>query len=550
MDNEGRLVSDENGLKASVSWTLLTLLVLAAIGLRLPGIAWLIGVGPTPDFSFTTDDQRFVDLARNFAVGMPDGYVHGMTSQLLALRAILSPFITEPNLLQLLRLITIAYAALTIVLIYATARSWSLTRNYSLLAVFFLATAPLHVATSNFGTADVTAVFYFYATLACEAKYLQTRQTKWFIFSAALTGVTISVKLFLPLLVPLALLILVHTSSTLLLRGLLAGVVALISFAAASLFAYGYSDFITLTSVLRSDVVAIPGSNNVIRQLLLYLWDAVSALNVLVALLTAVGAAYYAARNIRSLRTLWQHISQSRDWRASITPTSLMISGLAAHAFLIVTAGAHAVRHELVFVPIACIGAAYGLMAILERRPSTSWLKRACTLTLLIYGISNAVAVEGLFNQDVRAEVANWVRHPSNSEKFFLTFSEWSRIKGVTLVKDALPSSLDHRTQIVTCDLEFNGYLRSRDASTYATAGGQKRTDFFWDIFEGRSTFRVVKIFAQRPLSLEQALVDNQLLRPFGTYIPKTCLIFGQGTPEAGFEFSDVLPKIYYTAGW
>ena len=51
----------------------LACVLLLTVALRVPGLGWLLGIGPTADFSFMTDDQRFVDLAKDLRAGMPDG---------------------------------------------------------------------------------------------------------------------------------------------------------------------------------------------------------------------------------------------------------------------------------------------------------------------------------------------------------------------------------------------------------------------------------------------------------------------------------------------
>lgn len=532
-------------------WVLLSAIITGSLALRVPGLDWLVGFGPTNDYSFRLDDQRFVDLAKNFLAGMVDGYVHGMTTHLLGLEAVLGPFFPGQNPLQLLRAVTVIYAALTVLLVFVMARAWAIGNADALLAAFFLAAAPMHVANSNFGTADVTAVFYFYLTLFAEGKYLHTKDPLWFVLAAALTGAAIAIKFFIPLLLPLTLLIFVHRGRDLLTKALTASLVFLGCFETFSLFAYRLTDFKTLIATLRGDVISVPGGNGIVVQLVLYSWDLISGLSLPVAILLLIGLVTTTSQLARRLPSITASGTTQRDWRSFITPNSLLFSALAMHGLVIVSSGAHASRHELVYLPVACIGAACTLKTILGRYAHIPWLRPVSISILLIYGGANAIAVESLYTRDIRIDVADWTsKHIPNSRNI-LTFSEFSRIKGITYDHNANPQLLDTSKYILTCDTEYKAYLKSRDATTYDVYGGQKRVDFFWDVFEGKSAFRVIKVFKQAPLSIEQMLIDSQILRPVGSFVPKTCFVLGADTAtNAIVERSDVWPRLYYAAGW
>lgn len=533
------------------AWVSLSILVVAAIALRVPGLFWLLGVGPTDDYSFNTDDQRFVDLAKNFNAGMPDGYVHGMTTHLLALRAVIEPLFPGPNLLQLLKVVTLTYAGLSVILTYALARDWSVSNKGAVLAAFFVTTAPMHVACSNFGTADVTAVFCFYLTMFAQGRYIRTSEQLWFVISAALTGVAIAVKLFVPLLLPLLLLILLHRGRAILTQGLTAALVAIGAFETALLFSYSPTDFVKLWTVLRDDNLSITAGNGPFKQAVLYAWDFISAVNLPVVALIFAGFFVCVLPSVRSSAVRIWHRVMMRGWRSFLTPGFLLFVTLFAHAVLLALADIHGARHLLVFVPIACIGAAYSLIIILGRIRHARVFSPVIVALLCAYCVYNAVAVESLFVHDVRNDASRWAGELRAQGKEVLTFSNWSQLKHVSYEPDIAMSALAPDSHVLTCDMEFNRYLRGRYAEDlYAAYGGQERLNFFWDAFQGRSQFAVLRDFRQFPLSLEQKLIDRQILRPIGTFVPKRCLILGPATLGARVPTSDLWPRLYYTSGW
>jgi len=531
-------------------YAILGVIILAAIAIRVPGIFWLVGAGPTADYSFMTDDQRFVDLSKNFQAGTFDGYVYGMTTHLLALEALLAPVIRNPNPLQLLRVVTIGYAALTCALVFAFSKLWFKDSRVALYAAFFLSVAPLYVATSNFGTADVTAVFYFYLALYAGVAYLDGGNPWWFVLASATVGAAIAVKFFLPLLAPLALLVFRHRGRHLLIAGLVASVTLIVGFEGLSLFSYRPGYLVLLLQVLRRDVVANSGGNGPATQLLLYLWDMVSATSVPIAGLLFAGACLWGWRACRRLPAILGALTMREDWRNYVTGDALVVLALSMYALSMLFSGVHAVRYMLVFLPIGCIGAARTLVTLTSSVRMPSWAHFAAVVILITYCGANAVALENLFMTDIRGDLAVWAQTVVAQGKFVLTLSGWSQVKGSVLDLHADPTLLDASTLVVSCDLEFNAYLRSRSAATHRAFGGQRRSDFFWDVYEGRSPYRIVKVFRQRALSPEQKLIDMQWLRPVGTFVPKLCVVLGRDGAGASAVGSGIWPKHYYTAGW
>ena len=527
-------------------------LILAAVINRIPGLFWLVDVAPTSDYSFNGDDQRFVDLAKDFTAGMPDGYVHGMTTQLLGISLLADKLLPDSNLLQLLKIVTLIYAALTLLLTFFIAKSWLGNDTSAILATFFLATAPLHIVSSNFGTADVTAVFYFYLTLFVAAKYLKTRDQIWFVLAAILTGAAIAIKFFIPLFVPLALLAVAHRGKQLITQTLTAFFLAIGSFELILLFAYTPWDFYNFYQMLRYDNVTIVGGNNPIKQLILYLWDFISAASIPLSIILAIAATLFFVRlNASRLIGILAWIKNPdtfTDWPRLITPQLLLTTTLLVHGLLITSSGIHAARHLLVFLPAACIVAAHALDLILQHFEKIKYLKAAVILVLVLYGSINAFFVEKLYADDVRKDVARSVNRFIAQGDSVVTANRWSLLKDM---KFEVKQTFDPSTVVVTCDLEFNGYLRGRDASKiYGTLGGQPRLEFFWDVFEERSNFKILEVHKQPPLSFEQKLIDMQILRPIGSFVPKICLILGTKGTGLSVPKQSIFPKVYYTAGW
>src|SRR5580658_9597735 len=189
---------------ARATWLCLGLISCAAILLRWPALRWLSGAGISADYTFHPDVNRFVLAASDIHLPNPDGYPQGMTTLLYLTHLALARF-TGSALLPLLQAITIVHAGALVAITYATARFWGLNRAQSLLGAAFLAVAPLALAQSNFGTADIAAVTYFYAALLCGGQYLHTRAQLWFVLMCTLTGMCLAMKFFVPLFAPLAL---------------------------------------------------------------------------------------------------------------------------------------------------------------------------------------------------------------------------------------------------------------------------------------------------------------------------------------------------------
>ncbi len=520
-------------MNVRLAWLILAFIIAAGVMLRMPAVHWLSGAADDVDFSFQPDDERFVLAAKDIKAPNPDGYPQAMTTQLYLVHSLVSR-LTRASVLQVLHAITIFYAGLSILLTYVIARTWRMSRGCALLGAAFLCVAPLAVVQSNFGTADVTAMFYFYATLLVGGQYLRAQKQLWFVILCALTGMALAVKFFIPLFAPLALVLAVQRKGERLAQTLTAVCVVAASFEALSLFKYTPWDLHHLFTMLRDDNVVIAGVQSDIvasgpfDQLRRYSWDLVSAVGIPSALLFVVGIILW----LRSLRGSTQRLRagvSAGGWRTLVTPASLFITALSLQALLLVISRIHAERHVLVFVPVICIAAARALFGLLSSPRLMAPARALAIAVILAFQTSEAVAVEGLYRTDVRADLANWAAQQASDGKRVISMAPFSNVRGSVYVRDQDPSLLDKSSYIVTCDFEYARYLHHRSASeVFHAMGGQERLDFFRGVFEGTSDFGIVQEFSSKPHGAELRLIQANIMASLGTFVPRHCSALGQ----------------------
>jgi hypothetical protein len=521
-------VAVSRGLNARLAWLILALIIAGGVTLRMPAMHWLSGAADSADFSFHPDDRRFVLGAEDIKAPIVNGYPQGMTTQLYLANLSVGRF-THAGLLPLLHGITILYAGLLILLTYVIARSWQMSRGRALLGAAFLSLAPLAVVESNFGTADTTAVFYFYATLLAGGQYLRTQKQLWFISVCALTGMALAVKFFIPLLAPLALVLAVQRKGDRLAQGLTAVLIVIASFEALSFFRFAPWDLHHLFWVLRDDNMVVTGAHWApLRQLRLYSWDLVSAVGIPVALLFVIAIARW-SRSARELARRVTHAYFVDGWRSLVTPATLFFAALSLHALLLLMAQIHVPRHLLVFLPVICIAAAQTLFGLLEFRKYAVPARALTIGVILAYQTSEAVAIESLYSADVRNDMASWSARQAAQGKQVIALMEYSGVRGTTYNPDQNPLLLDASSYVVTCDLEYLRYLHQRKASeVWHANGGQDRLEFFNGVFEGTSDFGIVQEFKSEPRGVELQLIKANIMNPLGTYVPRQCYALGR----------------------
>lgn len=520
-------------MSARLAWLVLALIVACGVTLRMPAVHWLSGASDTVDFSFHPDDKRFVLAATDINAPNPDGYPQGMTTQLYLAHALVSRF-TQVGFLRVLHAITIFYAGLSIGLAYVIARTWRISRAGALLGAAFLCVAPLAVVQSNFGTADVTAVFYFYATLLAGGQYLRTQKQLWFVILCALTGMAVAVKFFIPLFAPLVLILMVQRKGERLTQVLTAAFSVVACFEALSLFKFSPWDLHHLFHMLRDDNVVITAADSDIvakgpfTQLWRYSWDLVSAVGIPVAILFACGIVRWS----RSLRELTQRVAtafSADGWRTLVTPASLFVAALSLQALALLSSSIHAERHVLVFVPVICIAAAVTLLALLSALKAVAPVRWLAIALILAWQASDAGAIEGLYAADVRNDLADWSAQQVADGKHVVALAPFSNVRGSTYIPTQDPRLLGDSSYIVTCDFEYARYLHHKNArEIFHALGGQDRLDFFRGVFEGTSDFGIVREFKSRPRGVELRLVESHLMAPLGTFVPRHCFALGR----------------------
>lgn len=514
----------------------ITLFVIIAIGasIRAPGVLWLTEVAPQPHHSFHPDDIRFISAALDFqdqnARGYARGYVIGMTTHLYVVGEILKRFLGNSlDYTVLIRLISLAYGVLTIALVGFIARSWGLSKGAALLSSALLALSPLHVMNSHLGTPDATATFYFYLTLFAGWGYLKTRRPLLFVAFAALVGASLAIKFFISLLVPLFVVVVLEERNSRLEKAATAMLVATGSFAILSFFNYTPWDLKYLLWLLLHDNVQIVGGNSPIKQGGLYLWDSMSALGLAVWTLFILGISFWLMRVTRDSLTKAQH----NGWKLYAqkmlkSPAMVYISGFLAHTALIVSADIHNTRHFLVYVPLACMIAAYGFWQLSRKLQAPQFAVVIALSLILTYQAYTAVGVERLYTNDVRNDVASWLEANIEKGEAAGTFMLYSRVKGVEEFSGEKVniSNLD-LDYFVTCDLEYSRYFWDTDATkVYHAYGGQERLNFYRDLFAGRLEYEIAVDLVQEPFTLEQRLIKKGLLRDLGTFTPGRCIVF------------------------
>ncbi len=518
----------QDEMSARTAWLILALIIAGGVMLRMPALHWLSGAAPSEDYTFHPDVNRFLLAAQDIKAPIPDGYPQGMTTQLYIVHLLAKRF-TQVGLMKILQGITIIYAGASILLTYVVARSWQMSRGRALLGAALFGVAPLAVVQSNFGTADVTALFFLYATLLAGGWYLRTQKQFWFVAFCVLTGMALAVKFFVPLFAPLALILAVQRKGERLAQFLAAVFILAGSFEALSFFKYTPWDFHHLYWMLRDDNVFIASVHNgPITQLRRYSWDLVSAVGIPTALLFVVGIARW-SRSLRELTVGMKNALVHNGWRSMITPASLFVAALSLHALLILFSSIHAQRHLLVFVPVICIAAAQTLFGLLGTGKLMVPARVLAIAVLLGYQTSDAIAIEGLYSADIRNDMASWAAQQAAEGGKVISMVRYSNVRGSTFVPDQNPLLLDRSSYILTCDLDYGRYLHHKNASeVFHAVGGQDRLDFFRGAFEGTSEFGIVREFRSRPRGVELRLIDAHVLARLGTFVPRRCYALGR----------------------
>lgn len=518
------------------------ILIFAAL-IRLAGMDWLVGAGIREDFSFHPDENRFVEAAKSFRdYPTLHGYVLGMPTQLFVLLTTLQAVNFEPNALLTLRAITLVHALLMVGLTFLMAKQWTGSNAQALLASALMALCPLHIVSSNFGTADIAAVTLFYMAILAGAQYVRAGRDGWFTITAALCGLAIAVKFFIPLFAVLGLIIVTERGSARFEKALSGTLVFLGAFALGSFFNYTPWDFAALIRMILYDNVIIVGGNSTAKNAALYTWDLVPALTLPVSALALMGLIVWLKRHapaaVRNAPSALRNVNVA----TLRSPAMLFTAPLLLHGLMILTAGVHSARHVLIYAPPLCILAAGTYFMIQRKLPLPRLAKAAITGLLFAYLAYNAFGLQMLYRTDVRLQMADWAQQKIREGHEVHAISFYTPVIGSHYDRNLDPLTLPQNAYLLTCDLEYERYLDSPNAEEiFHAKGGQARVDFYRDVFAGRSDFKIVATFDASPLTFEQELIDRGLLPGLDTFTPERCLALERELPPP----NNLLPTSY-----
>lgn len=525
---------------------LVALAVIVAVGflLRAPGVDWLVGAGLNPEFTFHPDDQRFLKGARNFAEPWPDGYVVGMTAQVYAVLSTAELF-GPVNGLRAMRYIVLTYALLTLVLVYFVARRVGIGRLGSTAASGLLCLSPIHVVNSAFGTADMPVVAFFYLSFLCLCAFVRDQREGPFIACMVLVGGCLALKFFLPALVLAAGAILLSPQRKLWARYVSSALYVLSGFFIFSLFNYTIWEFAPFVRMLLFDNLVVPGGHGPVWQALRYGGDMVPALGIPSFALFAVGllmmgrAVFKRHEAIRTLLTS-REPTDSAGSTLQVRCAFVLAMALLSHSALLVSAGIHGARQVLVLIPAACLLGGFAIESILAQGK----LRVASRFVLPVaffYLAINANATKEMFSTDMRRELAVWVDSVSKGGARVATMGQmpYAQVAGSTPVDDHHQAR--QSSYFLTCDIEYRRYFRGGEAEDIHHSWGQERVDFFRNLFSGLERFELVKVFKQKPTSIETRMIENRWLPPIGMFIPRTCLAFERVAAPPGRSSAELL---------
>lgn len=526
-DHPRALIGGRRDISARTAWLLLVLAMLVAVAVRLPGVFWLVGLGATVDQSFNVDANRFIIAALNFQNPdfKPDGYPLFMTTQLYVLAKLLGLVGADGiNYAILLRLISLAYAILTLPLAFLFCRVLGFSKLVSVMSAWLLSLAPMHVLLSHAGTPDISILCIFYLTMLSAVLYRQ-RGNEWFFYLVcALTGIALADKFYLPALVPLGLILVTGPLRDLAQRSFLAACIAIACFAIGSFFNYTPWDFGRLLAMIAYDNLIVSDGHTPLQQFGLYAWDSIAAAGVVTTILALpmmMGMLVGLGQRPRITRPL------ATAWRWLRSPSALIALPLVAHALLIVVAQVHGMRHVLVLVPVLCVLAAMALerlgalLNLSARQGAVAWLGLAFVLSV------NAVLTMRIYATDIRGPLLTFLAE-SRPAADLTTLNTYSQLRGSRLVNEQNLSDL-----MATCDLEYQRYFQDTDADQIFHAyGGQERLHFYRDLFAGRTDFVLLHSVRRSRFSLEDRLAAFGVLPELGTFAPGECRVYERPVPS------------------
>src|SRR3989338_4351857 len=177
---------------------LLSLILLLAFLVRIPGVFWGYHVFGEENIGFNPDEAiAWVSLSfTNFkTIDVISNYVYGFPFQVALLAFPLKLFM-DPSLAILIgigRLVSLMYGLLTIILIYFIA-SKIFNKKTGLFAALLLALSGLHVIFSHIGKPDSSNVFWIYFVFFFSYMYVKDKRLIYIILASIGAGFAAGIK--------------------------------------------------------------------------------------------------------------------------------------------------------------------------------------------------------------------------------------------------------------------------------------------------------------------------------------------------------------------
>ena len=514
----------------------LLLIMLVGAALRVPGVLWLHDVAPEPNFTFHPDERRFITAAAEFEDKPSFNYVQGMTTHLYVVKEFARLVLNKTvDLVVTARIVSVIYGVVLVGLVGVMVRSLTSSTNLALLTAAFLALAPAHIISSHFGTPDSAVTFWF--VLACFFGWLfaKTGQEVNFLACAAAVGVAMAIKFPVSLIVLLAILVLIGLGK--LQRAFIGFLVAVLSFLAANFFSLTPWDFARFLYLLYTDAVVVTAGNSMFENILYYSHGSISALGLGAALSLLIGLGFATAAAVHRAPEARASLGDLRKITALARhPNTILAIPFLLYCYLILGLEVSNIRYLLPVLPILCLGAAFGFEVSVRKLQLPAPAIAALVGLVFGYQIYNAVGIERYIQHDVRNAAAQWLADNLGDREEATAFLDYSRVRGVRSIQDpAKAEALVDSDFFVTSSIEYVRYFKgSEDASEVLHSyGGQRRLDFFRDLFSNRTQYRPVAEFRSEPFTFEQKLIEEGVLLPVVRFTPRRFIVFARSRKDA-----------------
>lgn len=194
------------GRKRFATWFVLSVILFSAWALRWRGIEWPL-LHPD-EYKISSWAYWMEEHTRTLNPSYPGGYFHLVQPLLKIKNACLdgsdswqdlmghSDRRDRPEVVEtfLLRKINVAFALLTVMLVYALARRITRSRAGALAAAAFVALSRLHAEHSHYAETDIAMLLTLVLALYLWARVCEGRRLRWFLAASLVSGLAIGTK--------------------------------------------------------------------------------------------------------------------------------------------------------------------------------------------------------------------------------------------------------------------------------------------------------------------------------------------------------------------